>query len=446
MPYNSENKIDPFAAPDEYQDEDSQSPEIIGYGNNLAILKAGQKPTNDFGEEVSQDYVQDIQDTLGMDEPAFQNKLAQQKASIPNRPSDDEIDLFEEWKQFEPEARKIASKRLGGLDPDMEAENAASKVKRTYYGNMDASDISLLTPMQKQKIDSEANDAALRAKEKAQDRLDEEMGFARNMFMTQMKDKLIAKSKLAKEGISPEAVKLEGAKYLLTGKLPFTGMGGLGKREMINESGRIAEENGWTSNMVLRMQADFKSLDKSLSSQRKNYDAMNGFVINMDKQMERLEEIYSKLPRAQYRLLNVPLVKLRSIAEGSGEEASAAALLIELGNESGKLSTNSAASIRELSEGAQKQWSKIHDNTLSMAELKKVLDTTRQLGHDRLESTRKAMEFTAEGIESLGGGRQQDKPAAQEGSARSAPRVGEIKSGYRFKGGNPADKNSWEKI
>lgn len=38
----------------------------------------------------------------------------------------------------------------------------------------------------------------------------------------------------------------------------------------------------------------------------------------------------------------------------------------------------------------------------------------------------------------LGGGSAQQTP--------QPPKVGEVKGGYRFKGGNPADKNSWEKI
>jgi len=46
--------------------------------------------------------------------------------------------------------------------------------------------------------------------------------------------------------------------------------------------------------MILRMQSDYKAKDRSMAAQRKNYDAMNGFVINMDKQMKRLEDVYAK--------------------------------------------------------------------------------------------------------------------------------------------------------
>jgi hypothetical protein len=224
--------------------------------------------------------------------------------------------------------------------------------------------------------------------------------------------------------LTEDAVSQEGAKYLLTGKLPFTGMGGAGRKEMINKAAEIAKTNNWTPNDILRMQADYKGMDGSMKNQRKIYDMMTGFVINMDKQMERLDAIYQKLPRSQYKLLNIPFVKLRTMAEGSGEEASAAALLIELGNESGKLSTNSASSIRELSESAQKQWARVHDQTLSYTELKKVLETTKRLGHDRLNSTKAAMDFTLQGIQALGSANQPQNPAitppAQAGSSWEA--------------------------
>jgi hypothetical protein len=206
---------------------------------------------------------------------------------------------------------------------------------------------------------------------------------------------------------------------------------------MINKAAEIAKTNNWTPNDILRMQADYKAMDGSMKNQRKIYDMMTGFVINMDKQMERLDAIYQKLPRSQYKLLNIPFVKLRTMAEGSGEEASAAALLIELGNESGKLSTNSASSIRELSESAQKQWAKIHDQTLSYNELKKVLQTTKQLGHDRLNSTKAAMDFTLQGIQALGSTNQPENPAIKPTQQTVTEyRVGGTYQGKKIKGIN----------
>ena len=39
-----------------------------------------------------------------------------------------------------------------------------------------------------------------------------------------------------------------------------------------------------------------------------------------------------------------------------------------------------------------------------------------------------------------------ERRAAGGGDAPGAPPPGHVQDGYRFKGGNPADQNSWEKV
>lgn len=290
---------------------------------------------------------------------------------------------------------KLIKSGLKPDDPKVKAVDAKINVSKTTE--------QIVAGSLKEKLKREPTDTEIDEALKARD-------------IEKIKAGVIAKEK---EGITPDAAEQQGALGLLTGTYPFTGIGGVGRKEMINASAKIAKERGWTPNDVLRIRADYKAMDKSVTSQRKVYDLMHGFVINMDKQMDRVDAIYKQLPRAQYRLLNIPIVKLRTIAEGSGEEASAAAILIELGNESGKLSTNSAASIRELSESAQKQWAKIHDNQLSYNELKKVLAITRGLGHDRLNSTKEAMDFTLQGIKSLG----KTAPPSKENGETKKPKT-----------------------
>lgn len=41
---------------------------------------------------------------------------------------------------------------------------------------------------------------------------------------------------------------------------------------------------------------------------------------------------------------------------------------------------------------------------------------------------------------------QQAAPDAQQQAAPNAPQVGEVRRGYRYKGGNPADQSSWERV
>lgn len=167
------------------------------------------------------------------------------------------------------------------------------------------------------------------------------------------------------------------------------------------ERNRFEIDHGITPAMKSRIQTDYRSLDRSTANQRKIYDMMVGFAGNLDKQIDRVKEIYSKLPRTQLRLLNIPIVELRRRAGGSGEEASAASYLIEISNEIGKLSTGSAASIRELSESAQARWNKVHDGSMSVQDMIKILDTTKEQAKMRIDTTKMAMDYTRQAIETL---------------------------------------------
>lgn len=158
-------------------------------------------------------------------------------------------------------------------------------------------------------------------------------------------------------------------------------------------------ENQITPAMAGTSTSMFKSLEGSLKQQEKSLGGMGSFVINLNKQLVHADELLSKLPRTPSRLLNIPIWKLRTMVVGSGEEAAAKAYLLEISNEVGKLSTNSQASIRELSTDAQERWAKIHDELLPYNELKKVLDETQRLGNMRLESTKEQRDLTLNRME-----------------------------------------------
>ena len=138
-----------------------------------------------------------------------------------------------------------------------------------------------------------------------------------------------------------------------------------------------------------------KGLSTSFTNQEKIIGMMNGFVNNLDKQVDRVDQ-WSKdlVQRVGPRILNVPIREYKIRFQGSGEEAVLSAYLIEISNEIGKLSTGSAASIRELSESAQQQWQKIHDPNLSLADLKVVLNETKQMGKMRLDSSKEELAAT----------------------------------------------------
>jgi hypothetical protein len=144
-----------------------------------------------------------------------------------------------------------------------------------------------------------------------------------------------------------------------------------------------------------------RSLDTSLKGQEKQRGLMGSFVRNINKQVDRVDEIAGEVNRWGIRALDLPKRELITRLKGSGKEKVLEAYLTEISAEIGKLSTGSSASIRELSTEAQARWNKIHDPNLSFKELKIILEETRDMAEMRISSTNEEIEFTKERLKNL---------------------------------------------
>jgi len=155
---------------------------------------------------------------------------------------------------------------------------------------------------------------------------------------------------------------------------------------------------------VLKLDPDFnfvkprvteKAIQASISQQFKQRGMMGSFVKNLNKQLSRTDEIMKDvISRIGIRAIDLPKRELITRFKGSGHEKVLESYLIEISNEIGKLSTGSAASIRELSTDAQERWASIHDPNLSIKELKIILDETQEMANMRLASTDEEIEET----------------------------------------------------
>lgn len=157
--------------------------------------------------------------------------------------------------------------------------------------------------------------------------------------------------------------------------------------------------------------ADIEANTGSLKNQQKIRDMMASFVLNMNAQIKRMSTIIHDVTRLDTRLANVPIRNWAMTVKGSAAESIVSMYLTEISNEIGKLSTGSAASVAELSEGAQKKWDKIHDPNLSAKDLLRLLEETRHAGNLRIKSvdnviasTRKELKGKTPGPAPIGGG------------------------------------------
>jgi len=147
----------------------------------------------------------------------------------------------------------------------------------------------------------------------------------------------------------------------------------------------------------IQPEAVVKSLSSSLSQQQKQRGMMGSFVTNINRQVDRIDEMSNDIiARVGARGLDLPIRELHVKFIGSGNERVFEAYMKEISAEILKLSSGSTASVAQLPEANRVEWEKIHDVNLSMRELKKVLAGTREMANIRIDSVNKEIDYTME--------------------------------------------------
>jgi hypothetical protein len=150
-------------------------------------------------------------------------------------------------------------------------------------------------------------------------------------------------------------------------------------------------------------QAGTAALASSMTMQQRQLGMMGSFVKNMDYQVDRVKALGEELKTFDSRIMNVPLRAVRSKIAGSALQSKYDMYITEIENEIGKLATGSAASISELSVGAQEKWAKIHDKNLSVKDMVSLLEETSKAGKMRMKSVESQLQETKTQMRDRGG-------------------------------------------
>ena len=132
----------------------------------------------------------------------------------------------------------------------------------------------------------------------------------------------------------------------------------------------------------------------SLQTQERSYGMMQGFVLNLNKQVNRLQEITRDVKRYDERLLNVPLVQWRTRVKGTPYENIINMYVTEISTEMGKIASGASASISELSVQTRQKWESIHDLHLPIPGMIDVMKETAHAANMRVSSAKEAIDST----------------------------------------------------
>ena len=162
---------------------------------------------------------------------------------------------------------------------------------------------------------------------------------------------------------------------------------------------------------VLELEPDFnfvqpraieKALSSSLVQQQKNRGAMGNFVLNINGQLNKVDDIMTDvIKRVGVRYIDLPWREVHTRAIGSGNERVLEAYMKEISVEIFKLSQGSTASVALLPEKGRVEWEKIHDVNLSYPELKKVLEGTRDMANIRIKSVNDEIKATVSNLANI---------------------------------------------
>jgi hypothetical protein len=154
---------------------------------------------------------------------------------------------------------------------------------------------------------------------------------------------------------------------------------------------------------ILRRATEINPLLDPRAAQAGTAALASSFVKNMDYQVDRVKALGEELKTFDSRIMNVPLRAVRSKIAGSALQSKYDMYITEIENEIGKLATGSAASISELSVGAQEKWAKIHDKNLSVKDMVSLLEETSKAGKMRMKSVESQLQETKTQMRDRGG-------------------------------------------
>jgi len=203
---------------------------------------------------------------------------------------------------------------------------------------------------------------------------------------------------------TPEAKTQEFMEHMITGTPPVNtrGLAGGDRQQYAKEFAQWKVDKGITPQVASALKSDYKANDMSLKNMTKQEAPMSAFVLNINKQIGKLQELYTDANRTGLRVFDYPIRELTMKAKGSGKEASIASYLLEVSNEIGKLSSGASASVQQLSDSAKEDWKKVHDPNLSMKEILLVLNSTRDQANMRMSTWREAKEEVRKTMRFLG--------------------------------------------
>lgn len=218
---------------------------------------------------------------------------------------------------------------------------------------------------------------------------------------------------------------------------------GQGKNQRAMAIAEIQKEHPeWTFDEIGQKGEQAQELAKERSTQRQLQGKVAGFEKTALGNLEAIEKEIQEQGRngkGDMPYLNSLLNKFKQ-ATGQAYGEGVRLFGQEEAAELAKLASSATAAGAGGTLTDREEWKTFFDQTMSNGQFKKSIDSARQAVNIRVNSSKGAIADTTQELNDLW-----DIPSGGSAAATNAPKVGTIEGGYKFKGGNPADKSNWVK-
>ncbi len=208
----------------------------------------------------------------------------------------------------------------------------------------------------------------------------------------------------------------------------------------------LAKEMGLQPQDIGTVRAQKAALDKTLKELTVRSEAIELFASKVEKDMKTFDALLDKASAGVPTILSRPINVLRR--EFSSPELAQLDLAAkQVATEYERLITGGALSIAQLHVGAQEDARKLINGDMTPKQARAVMETMNAEMQNARAAAHESRKRVSDQMRNLGTGAPDTGGAAPAAAGKPAPpAVGTVKGGYRFKGGNPADKANWERV
>jgi septal ring factor EnvC (AmiA/AmiB activator) len=207
----------------------------------------------------------------------------------------------------------------------------------------------------------------------------------------------------------------------------------------------LAKEMGLQPQDIGTVRAQKAALDKTLKELTVRSEAIELFASKVEKDMKTFDALLDKASLGIPTIVSRPINVLRR--EFSSPELAQLDLAAkQVATEYERLITGGALSIAQLHVGAQEDARKLINGDMTPKQARAVMETMNAEMQNARAAAHESRKRVSDQMRNLGTGAPDTGGAAPAAGKPAPPAVGTVKSGYRFKGGNPADKANWERV